>query len=328
MRIGILGAGVAGLVTAVELAGRGARVEIIERAPDHARACAWVAGGMLAPWCEQASAEPQVATLGAPAVEWWQRHFDGTVQRGTLVVAATRDAGELALFGRRTERFEPIDAERIGALEPELAGRFRQGLFFPDEAHLDPRRALPALAAQLTAAGVAIRYGVDADAARIDADRIVDCRGLAARDTLEDLRGVRGEMIVVRSPDIQLSRPVRLLHPRFGLYVVPRGDGVFMLGGTLLESSSHDPMTVRSAMDVLNTAYALHPAFAEAEILELGVGVRPAFPDNLPRVLRRGRTVYLNGLYRHGFLLAPAMAQQAARLIFPHTTETPACTSA
>ncbi|KQZ79626.1 thiamine biosynthesis protein thio [Rhodanobacter sp. Root561] len=327
MRIGILGAGVAGLVTAMELAERGARVEIIERAPDHAQACAWVAGGMLAPWCERATAEPQVAVLGAPAIAWWQRHFASTVQHGTLVVAASRDAGELALFGRRTERFEPIDAERIGALEPDLAGRFRQGLFFPDEAHLDPRRALPALAAQLAAMGVTIRHGVDADAERFDADQIVDCRGLAARDTLEGLRGVRGEMIVVRSPDLRLSRPVRLLHPRFGLYVVPRGDGVFMLGGTLLESSSRGSVTVRSAMDLLNAAYALHPAFGEAEILELGVGVRPAFADNLPRVFRRGRTVYLNGLYRHGFLLAPALARQATQMILPTLPETDPCIS-
>lgn len=327
MRIGILGAGVAGLVTAMELAERGARVEIIERAPDHAQACAWVAGGMLAPWCEQATAEPQVAVLGAPAIAWWQRHFASTVQHGTLVVAASRDAGELALFGRRTDRFEPIDAKRIGALEPDLAGRFRQGLFFPDEAHLDPRRALPALATQLAAMGVTIRHGVDADAECIAADQVLDCRGLAARDTLEALRGVRGEMIVVRSPDLRLSRPVRLLHPRFGLYAVPRGDGVFMLGGTLLESSRRGPVTVRSAMDMLNAAYALHPAFAEAEILELGVGVRPAFPDNLPRVLRRGRTVYLNGLYRHGFLLAPALARQAAQMILPTLPETAPCTS-
>jgi glycine oxidase len=134
-------------------------------------------------------------------------------------------------------------------------------------------------------------------------------------------------MIVVRSPDLGLSRPVRLLHPRFGLYVVPRGDGVFMLGGTLLESSSHGPVTVRSAMDMLNAAYALHPAFGEAEILELGVGVRPAFADNLPRVLRRGRIVYLNGLYRHGFLLAPALARQAAQMILPTLPETASCTS-
>ncbi|TAL88038.1 MAG: FAD-dependent oxidoreductase, partial [Rhodanobacter sp.] len=84
MRITIIGAGVAGLVTAVELAGRGARIEIVERAERLGTlACAWFAGGMLAPWCEQATAEPQVAVLGAAAIAWWQQHFEGTVCRGT-----------------------------------------------------------------------------------------------------------------------------------------------------------------------------------------------------------------------------------------------------
>jgi glycine oxidase len=328
MRVTVIGAGVAGLVTAIELASRGARVEIVERgAGPGAQACAWFAGGMLAPWCEQATAEPQVAALGVASIAWWQRHFADTVQRGTLVVAASRDVGELELFGRRTERFEAADAALIGALEPDLAGRFHRGLFFPDEAHLDPRRALQALTAQLDAMGVTIRYGVDADVERVVADRVIDCRGIAARDTLQDLRGVRGEMIMLRAPDIHFTRPVRLLHPRFGVYVIPRGQGVFMLGGTLLESSSHGPVTVRSAMDLLNAAYALHPAFAEAQILELGVGVRPAFPDNLPRVSRRGNVIHVNGLYRHGFLLSPAMAQQAAQMALANIPEASACIS-
>jgi glycine oxidase len=78
-------------------------------------------------------------------------------------------------------------------------------------------------------------------------------------------------------------------------------------------------------MDLLNAAYALHPAFAEAQILELGVGVRPAFPDNLPRVSRRSNVIHVNGLYRHGFLLSPAMAQQAAQMALATTPEASAC---
>ena len=84
---------------------------------------------------------------------------------------------------------------------------------------------LPSLAETLKGRGVAIRFGVDWHPADADADIVVDCRGLAARDALPDLRGVRGEMIVVRSPDVSLSRPVRMLHPRMPLYIVPRGDG-------------------------------------------------------------------------------------------------------
>ena len=68
-------------------------------------------------------------------------------------------------------------------------------------------------------------------------------------------------------------------------------------------------------VELLSAAYTLHPAFGEAEIIELGADARPAFPDNLPHLIRRDRTLYLNGLYRHGFLLAPAMARRAAAAI-------------
>src|SRR5690606_38755246 len=107
---------------------------------------------------------------------------------------------------------------------------------------------------------------------------IVDARGLAARDTLTDLRGVRGEMLVIRCPELQLTRTIRLLHPRIPLYIVPRGDGVYMLGATMLESGAKTRVTARAAIEMLSAAYALHPAFAEAEILELGADARPAFP--------------------------------------------------
>jgi len=271
-----------------------------------------MAGGMLAPWCERATTDPEVASRGAPSIEWWARRFPATVRKGCLVVAQPRDAGELTRFAERTERFEWVEGERLGALEPDLAGRFRRALFFPDEAHLQPRRALPALAEALRRRGVPIRFGTDFSAATSKAELIVDCRGLAARDALPDLRGVRGEMVVVRSRDLALARPVRMLHPRIPLYIVPRGEGVFMVGATMIESDARGGPTVRSAVELLNAAYALHPAFGEAEILEINADVRPAFPDNLPAVRQQGRTLYANGLFRHGFLLAPALAREVA----------------
>ena len=144
---------------------------------------------------------------------------------------------------------------------------------------------------------------------------VLDCRGLAARDALSDLRGVKGEMLVLRCPDVALSRSVRLLHPRIPLYVVPRGDGVYMLGATMIEAGERGRITARSLLEMLSAAWALHPAFGEAEVLEIGVDARPAFRDNLPRIRRRGRRIYVNGLYRHGFLLAPALARMAADLV-------------
>jgi len=316
----VIGAGVAGLACALELAERGVAVEIVERGQALGDgSCSWMAGGMLAPWCERATTEPEVVTWGAPSIAWWAKRFPGTVQNGSLVLAQSREAPDLARFADRTERFEWADADRIAQLEPDLAGRFRRALFFPDEAHLDPRRALASLAETLKGRGVAIRFGVELDPKAADADIVVDCRGLAARDALTDLRGVRGEMIVVRTSDVSLARPVRMLHPRLPLYIVPRGDGLFMIGATMIESERRGPVSVRSAVELLNAAFALHPAFGEAEIVELGADLRPAFPDNLPQMRRAGRVLYANGLFRHGFLLAPELARRVADAVLDPT---------
>lgn len=313
MHVTVLGAGVAGLATATELAARGCTVEVIERGPAlGVGACSWQAGGMLAPWCERESAEELVLKLGREALDWWPAR-DAAVRRcGSLVLAMRRDGPDLERFARRTTGHRRLDGDAIAELEPDLTGRFVRGMFFAEEAHLDPRGALTSLARGLADRDVPIRFGTEA---RAVTGTVVDCRGFAARDLLPDLRGVKGEMVVVRCPDVRLRRPVRLLHPRFPLYVVPRPEQVFMIGATMIESEERGRVTARSVVELLNAAYALHPAFAEAEILELGCDVRPAFPDNLPRIRRRGGRVLVNGLYRHGFLLAPAMARRAAAVV-------------
>ncbi|MFK0690099.1 glycine oxidase ThiO [Mesorhizobium sp. IMUNJ 23033] len=316
MKVLVKGAGVAGLTAAFELATRGAAVTVAEARHSLGGNASWFAGGMLAPWCERESAEQPVLDLGRDAADWWDAATPGQVTRaGTLVVAALRDAGELDRFASRTSGHRRVDEYEIALLEPDLAGRFRRGLLFPGEAHLDPREAMAALHDRLVAMGVEFHFG--ADARHISGfDRQIDCTGMAAED--DGLRGVRGEMLILRTPEVSLSRPVRLLHPRFPLYLVPRADHRFMVGATMIESQSPEPVTVRSMMELLSAACVLHPAFGEAGIVETGVGIRPAFPDNLPRVEASGNTIAINGLYRHGFLLAPAMARQAAELVFSH----------
>ncbi|MBS0578619.1 MAG: FAD-dependent oxidoreductase [Proteobacteria bacterium] len=313
----VIGAGIAGLTCALELAARGAAVEVYERSPRlGAQACSWFAGGMLAPWCERENSEPLIAQLGAESIPWWQAHFAGTVLRGTLVVAHPRDTAELAQFARRTEQFATLSGEAIGALEPELAGRFERALYFAGEAHLDPRAALAALAERLAALEVPIRLGRTPGAAQLArAHAVLDCTGMAAAPVLPELRGVKGEMLLLHLPELALQRPVRVLHPRLPVYVVPRGGHTFMVGATLLESDDSERISARSMLELLSAAYALHPAFGEAHILEIGTAVRAAFPDNLPRLTVRGNTLFVNGLYRHGFLLGPALARRAAAVV-------------
>ena len=314
-RVLVIGGGVAGLCCATTLAERGAHVTLLERSPELGGNASWLAGGMLAPFCEGESAPQSVVELGQGAIDWWDTRAPGVTREGTLVVAPPRDSGEIDRFATRTKAHAPVDEAGIAELEPNLAGRFRKGLFFADEGHLDPRVALAALTERLRAQGGEIRFGVDGEALG-DARVLIDCRGWAAREALPELRGVRGEMMRIRSREVTLTRAVRFLHPRIPLYIVPRGGGVFMIGATMIESESRAGASVRSTLEMLSAAYALHPAFAEAEILEVNADLRPAFADNLPAVRRIGsRTHFVNGLFRHGFLLAPAMARQVADLV-------------
>jgi len=315
MRATVVGAGVVGLATAVTLAERGAKVTLIERSRELGGNASWLAGGMLAPFCEGESAPSSVVELGQSAIDWWDARVPGVAREGTLVVAPPRDASEIDRFAARTRSHARVDGARIAELEPDLAGRFHKGLFFVEEGHLDPRVALSVLTERLRAKGGEIRFGADGEGLG-DAGVVIDCRGWAARKALPELRGVRGEMLRIRSREVSLARAVRFLHPRMSLYIVPRANGEFMIGATMIESAERGAVSVRSAIELLSAAYALHPAFGEAEILEMSADVRPAFPDNEPRIEERGDRIFVNGFYRHGFLLAPAFAERAATLAF------------
>lgn len=310
LSIAVRGAGIVGLWQALTLARRGHRVTLTERSAEKLTdACSPYAGAMLAPRCEEESAEPIVREYGERGLALWKAAYPGIVTKGSLVVAPPRDRALLDRFARMTIGAERLDGDALASLEPDLGTRFSAALYYPGEAHLNPNAALAFLFEEVEKAGVVLQFGADEAP---QADLVIDCRGLAAKDDLPSLRGVRGERVVVRSPEIAIARPVRLLHPRFPLYLVPWGEGVFMLGATVIESEDDGPVTLRSALELLSAAYTLDPAFGEAEILALGAGVRPAFPDNRPRIIASRGYIYVNGLYRHGFLLAPVLAELVA----------------
>ena len=308
--IAVAGAGIVGLWQALTLARGGFSVRLIERsAQPFEDAASALAGAMLAPHCEGEAAEPIVRELGLRSLGLWRAAYPGVTAKGTLVVAGTRDRAELTRFARMTDGYEKLAAEELHALEPGLERRFAAGLYYAGEAHMAPLPAMRFLLEAVRAAGAEVSLATEWNGTSPDADMLIDCRGLAARAELAGLRGVRGERIVVLASEVHLTRPVRLLHPRHPLYVVPWGEGRYMVGATVIESEDQSPVTVRSALELLGSAYALHPGFGEGEILDMTAGVRPAFADNVPRIIVRGRTIHVNGLYRHGFLIAPALAE-------------------
>lgn len=327
-RLTVVGAGIVGLWQALTLRRAGFEVRLVDRSEvPFADAASAYAGAMIAPFCEAESAPDIVRDLGRHGAEIWRRTAAGLIENGTLVVAAPRDQGELRRFARATTGHELVAVERLRFLEPELADRFATALYFQNEAHMTTPDVLQHLLDLCREAGVGTAFGVVVDDARLSStdqpakitdpdasagsDWMIDCRGMGARDVFPELRGVRGERLVVRARGVGLSRAVRLLHPRHPLYVVPWTDDRYMIGATVIESDDASPMSVRSALELLGLAYALHPGFGEAEILEMTAGVRPSFADNVPRIMfdPSRRLVRVNGAYRHGFLLAPVLAE-------------------
>ena len=317
--IKVIGSGVAGLCVAKELVSRGSNVTVIDKtdAPS-CESCSWWAGGMLAPWCEGESTEEIIVRLGQESISWWSKNVKGVVEKGSLVIALSRDEPDLKRFGRRTDNYISLDSKEIGELEPDLKDRFNKGLYFEKEAHLSPRDTLSSLKKNLIKEGVKFEkreFNFSKDLKKEKA-LIIDCRGLAAKSTQKDLRGVKGEMLIIKCPEINLSRPIRLLHPRIPLYIVPRGNGIYMLGATMIESDDSKNITARSLMELLSASYAINPIFGEAKVIEIGVDARPSYPDNIPSIRQKDNIISVNGLFRHGFLLSPALGRMVSELIY------------
>lgn len=312
--IAVIGAGIIGLMSAYTLsrAFPDAHVTIFDPAGFPADNASFIAGGMIAPYSELDHMPQSFLPAGLESIKLWQSCADDLggdfefTQNGSLIIAHDEDRHLL-------ERFKSIlpatgwTAADTEVLEPALpAHKFKNALYLSGEAHLHPRKAMQAICDVLPHREQ--RSLTPEDAAH-DFDLVIDCSGMNAKNDLPDLRGVKGEIVIVRNTEFSLSRPVRLMHPRYPLYIVPRADNIFLIGATIIESADNNTVSIRSGMELLSALYSLHPSFGEAQILEMKAGIRPSFSDNLPGISQAGRIIRANGLYRHGYLFSPVMAR-------------------
>jgi glycine oxidase len=116
---------------------------------------------------------------------------------------------------------------------------------------------------------------------------------------------------------VKLRRPTRLIHPRYPIYIAPKENDVYVVGATEIESEDFSEMSVRSALELLSAVYTVHSGFAEARILEMSTQCRPTLKDNLPQIRLNRETglMQINGLYRHGFMISPAILDCALELL-------------
>jgi glycine oxidase len=125
------------------------------------------------------------------------------------------------------------------------------------------------------------------------------------------LRGVRGEVAWLHAPGVALARPLRLLHPRHRVYLVPRPGERIVVGASEVESEDRSPPSLRSVLELLSAAHSVLPELAEARIEHLESNLRPARADNAPFIEHASGLLRINGLFRHGWLIAPALVDDA-----------------
>jgi glycine oxidase len=337
--IGIAGAGLLGRLLAWQLGRAGHRVSVFDPARDAQpsfdgrQAAGFTAAGMLSPLAELDTSSAEVATLGWRSIGLW-REIVSRLQwppqfstQGSLLLAHRSDVGSaqrvlarLASAPAGTPQAQAVTMEQLAQLEPALHGAAHAWLL-PDEGQIDPVAALLALHAEAVnvqwhwnqpVESLAPGALVMPDGTQQRFDMVFDVRGTGSRPELA-VRGVRGETVWLHAPDHGLTRPVRLLHPRHRVYLVPRPGDIVLVGASEIESEDRSPVSLRSAVELMAAAHSVLPALAEARIQRLDVNLRPALPDNEPNIEAGPGLVRINGLFRHGWLIAPALVADALR---------------
>jgi len=340
----VLGAGLMGRLLAWQLARAGHAVTVYEAGGADAQGSpARIAAAMLAPLAESAVTESSVVEMGRYSLQRWPELLAQLSQpvffqqEGTLILWHRQDAGEAQRFARQLQttqeklpalpKLQTLDAAGVTQLEPSLGNRFTQGLYLPGEGQLDNRQLLAALLHELQTLRVELHWNSPRAPQDFQPgttgqpDWVFDCRGLGAQAQWAQLRGIRGEVARLYAPEVTLNRPTRLIHPRYAVYIAPKQDHVFVIGATEIESNDLSPPSVRSTLELLSAAYAVHSGFAEARILEIATQCRPTLPNNLPAIRRLGaRTLQVNGMYRHGFMISPALLDAVLELVREQTT--------
>ena len=345
MRIGIAGGGLAGRLAAFHLSEAGHSVTVFDSNPSPSptvgsmRAAAFTAAGMLSPIAEMESGGDYVRQLGERSLTLWASLDQSLRKMGvadpeypnesplglelndSLMVCHGSDLGSaervIRLLHQAPQHMVTLEARDIKALAPQLKGTLHAWLL-KGEGHLFPQRALRSLIAAQPATewewGVAATnvapQAIDTTEGRHTFDWVFDTRGVGAGPNV-DVRGVRGELLVLFAPGFELHRPVRLLHPRWRVYLVPRPGQQIVVGATEIESEDRSPISVQSTMELLSAAFSIFPSLAEARILWTDTNLRPAMPDNLPLIHTQPGLTQINGLFRHGWLLAPAVIEKA-----------------
>lgn len=339
-KFAVVGAGLLGRFSALLLNKNGHDVDLYERGLLTSKSTTGrLAAAMVAPAAESVVATKGIIEGGRQSLQLWPQllsflELETQLQQdGSIILAHRQDANDIAHFQQRLQHLNDsevtsLDRAQLRQLEPELENHFHNAVFLPTEGHIDNHLLYAELEKKIAESKIAVFENtpvqiegcfVQFDDKAEKYDWIIDTRGMGAKGKLINvdnaLRGVRGEVARVRAPDVCLTRPIRLMHPRYPIYIVPKADSHYVIGATEIESSDDKKPSIRSALELLSAAYSVHKGFAEAELVDIQAGLRPTLLNNEPEISVEGNRIQLNGLYRHGYLLTPAVLLQLTHVL-------------
>ena len=329
--IGIVGSGIVGLLVGYKFQKKGHRVTIYEKDTKlNLRNCSITGAGMLSPFCELIHSDKKIFDLGFDSILRWKEIIKDLNKKiffktkGSLIISHKEEVADLESICSRINsysksNFSLISNSKLRKLEPAIDSTDLNGVFFKEEGQIDSEQIIDSLSRYLTENNSIINYGCEVkqiknntltlkDNEKKSFDHIIECTGLGSQRSKSDIRGVRGEIIKVFAPGVKISRPIRLNHFRYPIYIAPREKDTYLIGATEIESEDFSPVSVRSAIELLNSSIFICKRFSEARIISLSSNCRPAYSDNLPHLKGKNGHISVNGLFRHGYLLSPLIA--------------------
>lgn len=335
----IVGGGIIGLSTACELARNGAKVHILERGLVGHEA-SWAGGGILSPLLPWDYSEPvtRLTRWSSELYPQWinvlaTTGIDPEYRRsGMLVLPEFDEAGALDWCRRHHMEVELLAAS---SLVPGI-GLDDRALWLPQVAQVRNPRLLKAARRRVEALGVEVTENAEVTGLRVAAGRLAGVE--TAKGTFAggacvitggawskrilgeyalqlDIRPVRGQMLLFRMAPGSL-RPILL---QDGIYLIPRDDGLVLVGSTMEEVGFDKAITPATKASLHDRAVAILPAMNRAEFVHHWAGLRPGSPENIPTIDRHPQieNLYVNsGHFRYGVTMAPASARLLANLAF------------
>ena len=344
----IIGAGTVGLSVGWQLLRRGREVVIFERGKA-GRGTTWLSAGMLAPDTEIGFEELEFYRLNRESARRWPE-FAETLEsasgmdvdfrtEGTLIVADDRDAAEALRRKYDFMRDTGLDVKWLSGaealeLEPFVAPRLAAAVYSPRDYQVDNRLLVDALKAAFLAEGgvlnedapvrevepdeespaIVLENGNRVAASTVVVAAGVWSRGIEGLGEKPPVRPVKGQMV-----ELSIEPPFGIMHVVRGpkAYIVPKSSGRLLVGATSEEMGFDERVTAGGLYSLLEGAWEVVPGIYDLPVRDMWAGLRPASRDHLPILGRAGEPgiVMATGLYRHGILLTPVVAEEIARLI-------------